>query len=121
MSGKVSMCLLNPSLVLNKDRPIYRAQKPVVKVEPKPVVKVEPKPVVKAVAPKPVVKAEPKPVVKAAAPKPVVKVEPKPVVKASAPKRVDNSKSTLNKDTKNKMNIAGLRNAKPCGRCGGAR
>ena len=113
MSGKVSMCLLNPSLVLNKDRPIYRAQKPVVKVEPKPVVKVEPKPVVKAAAPKPVVKA--------AAPKPVVKVEPKPVVKASAPKRVDNSKSTLNKDTKNKMNIAGLRNAKPCGRCGGAR
>ena len=79
MSGKVSMCLLNPSLVLNKDRPIYRAQKRVVK---------------------------------AAAPKPVVKVEPKPV---------DNSKSTLNKDTKNKMNIAGLRNAKPCGRCGGAR
>ena len=94
MSGKVSMCLLNPSLVLNKDRPIYRAQKRVVKVEPKRVVKVEPKP--------------------------VVKVEPKPVVKA-APKRVDNSKSTLNKDTKNKMNIAGLRNAKPCGRCGGAR
>ena len=86
MSGKVSMCLLNPSLVLNKDRPIYRAQKRVVKVEPKRVVKVEPKPVVKA-----------------------------------APKRVDNSKSTLNKDTKNKMNIAGLRNAKPCGRCGGAR
>ena len=112
MSGKVSMCLLNPSLVLNKDRPIYRAQKRVVKVEPKPVVKVEPKPVVKAAAPKPVVKVEPKP---------VVKVEPKPVVRASAPKRVDNSKSTLNKDTKNKMNIAGLRNAKPCGRCGGAR
>jgi len=97
------MCLLNPSLVLNKDRPIYRAQKRVVQVQPKPVVQVEPKPVVKA-----------------AAPKPVVKVEPKPVVKA-APKRVDNSKSTLNKDTKNKMNIAGLRNAKPCGRCGGAR
>ena len=88
MSGKVSMCLLNPSLVLNKDRPIYRAQKRVVKA------------------------AAPKPVVKAAAPKPVVK---------AAPKRVDNSKSTLNKDTKNKMNIAGLRNAKPCGRCGGAR
>ena len=97
MSGKVSMCLLNPSLVLNKDRPIYHAQKPVVK----------------AVAPKPVVQVEPKPVVKAAA--------PKPVVKAVVPKRVDNSKSTLNKDTKNKMNIAGLRNAKPCGRCGGAR
>ena len=95
MSGKVSMCLLNPSLVLNKDRPIYRAQKRVVKVEPERVRKVDPKP--------------------------VVKVEPKPVVRASAPKRVDNSKSTLNKDTKNKMNIAGLRNAKPCGRCGGAR
>ena len=80
MSGKVSMCLLNPSLVLNKQPTMYHA----------------PKPVVKAVA-------------------------PKPVVKAVAPKPVDNSKSTLNKDTKNKMNIAGLRNAKPCGRCGGAR
>ena len=89
MSGKVSMCLLNPSLVLNKQPTMYHA----------------PKPVVKAVAPKPVVKA----------------VAPKPVVKAVAPKPVDNSKSTLNKDTKNKMNIAGLRNAKPCGRCGGAR
>ena len=89
MSGKVSMCLLNPSLVLNKQPTMYHA----------------PKPVVKAVAPKPVVKA----------------VAPKPVVKAVVPKRVDNSKSTLNKDTKNKMNIAGLRNAKPCGRCGGAR
>ena len=107
MSGKVSMCLLNPSLVLNKQPTMYHA----------------PKPVVKAVAPKPVVKAvAPKPVVKAVAPKPVVKaVAPKPVVKAVAPKPVDNSKSTLNKDTKNKMNIAGLRNAKPCGRCGGAR
>ena len=71
MSGKVSMCLLNPSLVLNKQPTMYHA--------------------------------------------------PKPVVKAVAPKPVDNSKSTLNKDTKNKMNIAGLRNAKPCGRCGGAR
>jgi len=64
----------------------------------------------------------PAPVVRAAVPKPVVRAAaPKPVVKAAAPKPVDNGKSTLNKDTKNKMNIAGLRNAKPCGRCGGAR
>ena len=70
MSGKVSMCLLNPSHALNKQRPIYRAPRPVVRAAPKP---------------------------------------------------VDNGKSTLNKDTKNKMNITGLRNAKPCGRCGGAR
>ena len=107
MSGKVSMCLLNPSLRLNNRRRIYRA----------------PTPVVRAAAPTPVVRAAaPKPVVRAAAPKPVVRAAaPKPVVKAAAPKPVDNGKSTLNKDTKNKMNIAGLRNAKPCGRCGGAR
>ena len=116
MSGKVSMCLLNPSLRLNNRRRIYRAPTPVVRAA-------APTPVVRAAAPKPVVRAAaPKPVVRAAAPKPVVKAAaPKPVVKAAAPKPVDNGKSTLNKDTKNKMNIAGLRNAKPCGRCGGAR
>ena len=98
MSGKVSMCLLNPSLRLNNRRPIYRVPAPVVR------------------------DAAPAPVVRAAAPKPVVKAAaPKPVVRAAAPKPVDNGKSTLNKDTKNKMNITGLRNAKPCGRCGGAR
>ena len=78
MSGKVSMCLLNPSLVLNKQRPIHRA------------------------------------------PQPRVNAGQKQEVNA-AQKSVDNDKSALKKETRNKMNIAGLRNAKPCGRCGGAR